>query len=103
MSKPIEDMTEEEIIKAIEDPERPWTKYDSRFLLYDYEIDSIEYDESRWTRSMGSIIRLGADHYYIIYWERGLTEYQENGFYDDRPTPVHKVTKTITVETWEED
>lgn len=102
MPKSVRDMTDKEIIQAIEDPEYIWTEDDNRFLVYDYEIDNIEYDENRWTRSMGSIIKLG-DHYYIIYWERGLTECQENEFYDDRPVPAHKVTKTITVETWEED
>lgn len=99
----IRDMTEEEIIEAINNPKYIWTEDNNRFLVYDYEIDSIEYDENRWTRNMGSIIKLGDDHYYIIYWARGLTEYQENEFYDDRPTPVHKVAKTITVETWEEN
>lgn len=103
MSKSIRDMTEEEIINAIKDPAYSWTEDDSRFLVYNYSITDIEYDENRWTRSMGSIIKLGDNQHYIIYWGRGLTEYQENEFYDDKPVAVHKVTKTITVETWEED
>lgn len=49
---------------------------------------------------MESIVCL-CGRYFSIYWEEGLTEYQENEFYD-QPEEVekHEYDKTIHVVVW---
>lgn len=68
--------------------------------LRDYSIEDIEGDESRWTRHIDSIIDING-RTFMLCWERGLTEYQENGFYT-QPCEVEKktTTKTIIVTEW---
>ena len=64
------------------------------------EIERNEGENRRWTRSVESIISM-CGRYFCIVWEEGLTEKQENEFYD-QPYEVAKVTydKTITVTEW---
>lgn len=68
--------------------------------MRDYSIEDIEGDEGRWTRSIDSVIEING-RTFMLCWERGLTEYQENGFYH-QPFEVEKkiTTKTITVTEW---
>lgn len=68
--------------------------------LLDYEIDCQEGDCGRWQMSVKSIIKL-CDRYFAIDWERGLTEMQENDFYN-QPYEVKKVEyeKVIKVTEW---
>lgn len=79
-------LTEEEAKSIV------WGMDDDDFTL----IREIEGKESRWTREMTTIF-LYKDQFYAINWERGLTEYQENEFWDCCPYRVEKRTKTITV------
>ena len=64
------------------------------------EVATEEGEDSRWTRDMDTIFKLGEDEYWCIPWRKGLTEYQEDEFWDD-PYRVKKVVETIQVETWE--
>ena len=64
------------------------------------EVATEEGEDSRWTRDMDTIFKLGEDEYWCIPWCKGLTECQEDEFWDD-PYRVKKVVKTIQVETWE--
>lgn len=64
------------------------------------KVTEIEGDDDRWTCEMETIFKLGEDEYWSIPWCKGLTEYQEDEFWDD-PYRVKKVVKTIQVETWE--
>lgn len=67
----------------------------------DYEeVATEEGEDGRWTRGMDTIFKLGEDEHWCIPWRKGLTEYQEDEFWDD-PYRVKKVVKTIQVETWE--
>lgn len=72
------------------------------YRLLDYEIEEErEYGEDdRWSKGVSSIIKL-CDRYFLLYWRKGLTEMQENEFYD-QPYEVEKVQyeKTITVTEW---
>lgn len=69
-------------------------------LTFDYEIDCQEGDDGRWTTSVKTIVEL-CDRYFAIDWERGLTEEQENEFYN-QPYEVKKVEyeKVIKVTEW---
>jgi hypothetical protein len=64
------------------------------------EEERIEGDDRRWQRSIKSIIKF-ENRYFAISWEQGLTENQEDDFYN-QPYEVTKKTyeKTITVTDW---
>ena len=64
----------------------------------DYEIvEEISDGHGRWVEYMTTIIELGNGDYYALYWNRGLTEYQENEFEAQIATPVEK-KEVITYE-----
>ena len=75
---------------------------DLSYLVCNFELDDEREvgDNRRWTRSVCSIIELGGKHYSIT-WEEGLTENQENYFYD-QPVEVEmsEYEKTIVVREW---
>ena len=68
--------------------------------IREYSIEDDEGDEGRWVRHMTSIVEM-CGRFFELNWSRGLTEYQENEFYD-QPFEVVKSTyeKTITVTEW---
>lgn len=68
--------------------------------LVEFEIDRIEGDDRRWSRTITSICELDG-RYFKLVWEHGLTEMQENEYYN-QPYEVKKHTyeKTITVTEW---
>jgi len=95
------DHFEEIMIKKIESKEN-LTEEELKTLVWEYEDES-ERDEgdcNRWTQSMTSYIKL-LDRYFSLNWERGLTEYQENGFYDQPHEVIkHEYEKTMMVTEW---
>lgn len=74
--------------------------YKGSELDNDYELITTEDGEDdRWTRGMDTIFKLGEDEYWCIPWRKGLTECQEDEFWDD-PYRVKKIVKTVQVEEW---
>ena len=75
-------------------------EYELKCLAYGdgdlgYEwVDEVGYDSGRWSQFMETIFRVG-DDLWAIPWQRGLTECQENEFYD-QPYRVIKKTRVIT-------
>lgn len=69
-------------------------------LVNEYEIETNEGDDNRWTRNMQTIIEI-SNRYFSIWWQKGLTEMQEN-MYIEQPVEVkrHTYQKTITVTEW---
>lgn len=66
----------------------------------DYEfVDEIEGELNRWTQDMRTIFKVGTD-YWCVPWQRGLTEYQENGFWG-QPYRVVPKTEQIIVTRYE--
>ena len=65
-----------------------------------YEIiDTIYSNElNRWSRDVRTIIKY-KNKYYSIIWKEGLTEYQDNEFYE-QPCEVIKKTKIIEQDYW---
>lgn len=61
-------------------------------------VTESEGEESRWTRTVDTIIKVGED-YWDIPWERGLTEYQKNAF-EEQPFRVKPIKEVITVTRW---
>lgn len=92
------DKYEEELLKKIDSKEK-LTKSEIREVL-EYEVESSYGDNRRWSRSVNTISQIG-DRYFSTNWEEGLTEYQENEYYE-QPVEVQKKTyeKTITVTEW---
>lgn len=71
-------------------------------ILWNFEIiHEIEGCDHRWQKEMQTIFKIN-DQLYAIDWMRGLTECQENDFYD-QPYKVNKITetKTITITRYE--
>lgn len=61
-----------------------------------HEVDEIEGDDHRWAREVTTIVQIDdSENLWAIDWMRGLTEYQENEFYD-QPYKVKKVEKVVT-------
>lgn len=89
------------IYKDIQDGES-LSESDLSYLVYNFELESEYGDNRRWTRSVDTIVELGGKHYSVT-WEQGLTECQENYFYD-QPVEVklQEYEKTITVREWKE-
>ncbi len=67
----------------------------------DADVEMITQDEGehhRWTQDVSTIFKF-EDKYYCLDWDRGLTECQENSFYN-QPYEVEKEVKTIEVTNW---
>lgn len=65
-------------------------------LVWDgIRVDEIELGEGRWTKGMKTIIDID-NELWAIDWSRGLTECQENEYYN-QPYRVEKIEKEITV------
>ena len=63
-------------------------------------VDTIESsDLDRWTQACETIFKY-KNKYYAFWWAKGLTEYQENEFYD-QPEEVIKKTRVIEEIYWE--
>ena len=66
------------------------------------EVDRIYGENRRWTRSVRSIFEVEG-RFIALDWEEGLTEQQDDVFYD-QPIEVekHEYEKTIIVTEWKE-
>lgn len=71
----------------------------SELSWYFGEIDAIFGENRRWSRMVTTIIQLG-DYFVALDWDEGLTEYQENEYYD-QPYFVEPKEETIVVTRWE--
>ena len=63
-------------------------------------VEIIEGDElSRWTRGVVHILLVDGN-FYRVYFEQGLTEYQENYYPDQKAERVYKKEKLVMTTTW---
>lgn len=71
-----------------------------RRIVNEYEIDTQYHENRRWLRGVTTIVKL-LDRYFSIDWDEGLTEMQENEYWN-QPIEVekHEYEKTITVTEW---
>lgn len=77
------------------------TESELEYLVYDgIEVDEIKGDSYRWTQSVQTILDIDGE-LWAVDWERGLTECQENEFYD-QPYRVEMREKQITVKEYVE-
>lgn len=69
-------------------------------LVYEYEVETSHGENRRWSRTNTTIVKI-KDRFFSIDWEQGLTEVQEDEFYN-QPFEVEKRTydKVIKVIEW---
>ena len=79
----------EEYILGKIDKGEDLTEGEIKELVWEYEVEREEGDSGRWTQSMTSYVKL-LNRFFVIYWESGLTEYQENE-YLNQPEEVERV------------
>lgn len=99
----------EAIREFLEEAARSGKMFDSelvRFICYGFEdrdyvenIDSFYQDfedRSRWSIIRTEIVRFNSDQYYSFWYKAGLTEYQENEWYDQKP----EIARQKKIEKW---
>lgn len=87
-----EEHFEEIMVKKIDTQEK-LSKTEICRLICDYEIEKIVGENRRWLRSVRSIVKL-CGRTFEIDWEEGLTECQENEYYE-QPYEVFNNKKII--------
>lgn len=94
-----EEHFEEIMVNKIDSKEK-LTEYELKTLVYNYEIESIKGENNRWTRDVDTVVEL-CGRFFMIPWQEGLTEYQEDEFYI-QPYEVKQVKyqKVIDVVEW---
>ncbi len=55
------------------------------------QVDETYGDRHRWTESVNTVFQVG-ERYFCLEWEKGLTELQENQYYE-QPYEVYPVTE----------
>lgn len=74
-------------------------EYEREYMAFDCEkVDEIEGDRGRWTMGMTTVFECDG-RTFAIDWNSGLTEYQEDEFYN-QPYEVEFQEETITVRKW---
>lgn len=95
----MEDSFEREMLQKIKNGER-LSECELSTLVYEGdEVDEIAGGDTRWTRCMTTVINLCGTNV-AIDWQKGLTECQDNEFYD-QPYFVEKKERTVVVTDWE--
>lgn len=105
--------TPEDIREFLEEAARSGKMFDNklvRFIFNSFDsedyVNYIDYfyqnfdDCSRWSITRTEIVRFNSDQYYSFWCEVGLTEMQENEWYDQKPRIARqkKIEKLIWVE-----
>ena len=94
----MENSFEREMLEKIVKGERLTERELSSLVYEGEEVDEIEGEDTRWTRCMTTVINLCGKNV-AIDWQKGLTECQENEFYD-QPYFVEKKERVVTVVDW---
>lgn len=95
----MENSFEREMLEKIVKGERLTERELSSLVYEGEEVDEIEGEDTRWTRCMTTVINLCGKNV-AIDWQKGLTECQDNEFYD-QPYFVEKKERTVVVTDWE--
>lgn len=73
-----------------------------KFLIYEgEEIDRVENDSRRWYKWVEVIVRWKGK-YYSLGYDEGLTECQEDEYYDSGIIEVKPVKKMVEVTEWQD-
>lgn len=56
--------------------------------------------EGRWSSHEWVVSQSPVGNFYRWEWERGLTEYQDHEYYEDKPVQVSKSVRLVEEVTW---
>lgn len=91
---------EEIMVQKIDSHEELSEKELRRLALECSVVDESKGENRRWSRTVTSIVEL-CNRFFAIVWEEGLTECQEDSFYDQPyEVKLHEYEKTIIVKEW---
>ncbi|PXV88392.1 hypothetical protein C8E03_108119 [Lachnotalea glycerini] len=90
---------EKDLLSKIDSGDR-LSERELKMLALEFDIERIEGGNRRWQREVRSICQLG-ERTFAVDWQEGLTECQENEFWE-QPIEVVKIEreKTINVIEW---
>lgn len=71
---------------------REFTTEEIREYVKDDAVSTESHDNGRWVEYMTTVFQDEHGDYYSVNWNRGLTELQEDDFYE-QPVQVHPITK----------
>lgn len=104
----------ETIREFLEEAARSGERFDTElvcFICSDFDndgyVENVDYfyedfrESSRWSITCTKIVRFNSDQYYSFWYEVGLTEMQENEWYDQKPQIARR--KKIEKWIWTED
>ena len=92
-------MTEKEFLEKFDKGEK-LTESEIQELIWEFkEVERIEGENRRWSRWVDVIIEVEG-RYFMTGYDEGLTEYQENDYYDSDVVEVKPVEKTIVIKEW---
>lgn len=63
-------------------------------------VDLVEGEDRRWTRLCAVIIKSPTDRFYRYYYDKGLTENQDDEYYVDTVDEVQAVERVTTTVVW---
>ena len=99
----------ETIREFLEEAARSGKMFDSELVRFicdgfdgDDYVENIDYfyqnfeERSRWSIVRTEIVRFNSDQYYSFWYEFGLTEMQENEWYDQKP----EIAREKKIEKW---
>jgi len=79
---------------------RHFTADQVKEAVFEWDVETEEGENRRWSRSNSTIVKMEDDKYYELVWEEGLTEMQDNEFYSQSSEEYHQIEETITVKKW---
>lgn len=105
----MEDFTVSQIIEYMLEG-KPIPEHEIRCLCYEYYpcddpnlvvAARIEEEDRRWSRCVKIIFKVNGERYFRIYYDKGLTECQEDYFEEQVAVEVEPKTRTIVETYWE--
>lgn len=75
------------------------TPGDIRTLVLEFEWERKEHENRRWSRWVDVVVKL-EDRYFMVGYDEGLTEMQDNEYDDTSIVEVMPIEKTVTIIDW---
>ena len=92
-------LTDEQILEMLISHEE-FDERELKDLINIYEFDTVEGEDRRWSRTNQSFLKI-KERYFVIVWEEGLTEMQQNDYNNQPYEVIKKETKKLVPEHYE--
>lgn len=92
----------DDYFKYLLDNNKSFDEEDIKMIIEGFEIERNYGDFHRWDREVTSICQI-YDTYYAIDWRQGLTEMQEDNYWDSQPYEVIPIEyqKLVMITEWQ--